>query len=486
MAGLEALPSARTHEMALLAINPDRAQGCASRRPCLSLRSVLSAILTWLALGTTSDAIATSAPPDTLIRNVTIITLDTPGVVPDASILLRQGRIAAIFRPGQAVPAAANIIDGAGGYLIPGLVDSHTHFYQAGDNEVSSYLRYGLTTVFSLGTPDNALQDLVRTRARIDAGELAGPHLYATGPSIGGYRQLQTVAQVEPFLDEMQGLRLELVKVYNDVSQPVFDALVAGARRRHMGVFGHMPRGFPPEYTITHGLNVLAHMEELFFTTFEGPIDEELATFSPAWAPDQARIAPVLDLLARNNVAIISNLSASFSFQNLWVDEDRELSVADREYQTAQSAAYWRRGNYSRRSQIGRRMVREQIKYALIRQLTYEAARRGILLLAGSDAPNPAQYPGRSLHQELRLMVASGLTEEEALRTATVNAGLAAERFFNARSCFGVIRIGCEADLLLLSANPIENIRNTQSMVGVMTDGRWYTREALDRIARPR
>ena len=447
-----------------------------------SLRIVLAAVGIWVApasgLARPSQAI--------LFQNVNVVTMDAAGVIPNARVLVRDGIILAILREGQAAPAGVTIIDGNNGFLVPGLVDAHIHIYQAADHEVTSYLRYGLTTVFSLGTPDNALAALRDTRARIASGDLAGPHIYATGPTVGGYRQVNSVAEVEPFLTEMQQLGAEFIKVYNDVPQPVFDALVEGARQRRMGVFGHMPRSFAPEYTIQHGLNVLAHMEELFFTAFEAPGDEALSTFSPSWTPDESRSGPILDLLARNRVAIIPNLGASFSFQNLWVDEERELSVADNAYQTPETAAYWRRSNYSRRNLVGPRMVREQIKYALMRRLTYQAAQRNILLLAGSDAPNPAQYPGRSLHQELRLLVAAGLTEEQALRTATVNPGIAAQRWLGAQTCFGLIRSGCEADLLLLRANPLENIRNTEAIVGVMTDGRWYTRDELNEIARPR
>src|SRR5205814_507858 len=147
------------------------------------------------------------------------------------------------------------------------------------------------------------------------SGELVGAHLYATGEAIANHIQLNTPVEVEPFLTRLHEQNgLEFVKVYNEIQQDVFDAVVAGAHRRGMGVFGHMPRRFPPQYTLTHGLNVVAHMEEFFFTEFQGPRDRDLDTFSPDWTPDYSKINPILDLVAENHVAIIPNLVASNTF----------------------------------------------------------------------------------------------------------------------------------------------------------------------------
>ncbi len=429
-----------------------------------------------------AETYATSSPR-TLIRNVNVVTLDQRGVLQGVSVVTNRGRIEAILQHGAREPANVTVIDGQGNYLIPGLIDAHMHFQNP--NELAGYLRYGVTTVFSLGTPDPMLTSLLETRRRIASGELIGAHLYATGPIIPQNRAL-TVDQVEPFLDEMQRDGLEYIKVYNEIPQPVFDALVAGAHRRGMGVFGHMPRRFPPEYTITHGLNVLAHMEELFFTTFQGPRDAQLPDLTPDWTPDYSKVDPILDLIAANHVAIVPNLVASFNFQSLWADEGRMLATPDFQNLEPDVAAEWPGQNYSHRNLIEKRMLREQLKYPLLRLLTYRAQQKGILLLAGTDAPIPAMYPGRSLHEELRLLAAAGLTNEQALRAATINGGEAARRFVDHNACIGVIQVRCEADLVLVRGNPLDDIRHTQEIVGVMTDGRYYTRETLDRLAEPR
>jgi hypothetical protein len=247
-----------------------------------------------------------------------------------------------------------------------------------------------------------------------------------------------------------------------------------------------MPRNFPPEYTLSHGVNVIAHMEEFFFTTFAGPRDRDLESMQPDWTPDYSRIDPILDIAARNDVAIIPNLVASDTFQDLWVDESRTLDLPDLAYLAPEVAAEWRQHNHSRRGQQALRQIREQIKYPLIRAMTYRAQRRGVLLLAGTDAPIPGLFPGRSLHQELRLLVSAGLSAEEALRAATTNGGTAVRRWVDESTCVGAIRAGCEADLVLLRGNPLEDIRRTEAIARVFADGRAFTPQELEGLARPR
>lgn len=431
---------------------------------------------------TTAGASVQAGPPDAVIRNVNIVTLDERGVMADAAVVVRDGRIAEIIDAAVA-PAAARVINGQGGWLMAGLIDAHVH-YQT-NPELAGYLRYGVTTVLSLGSRSPQLEGMIEARRRQGAEDLVGAHLYGTGPAVANGQAIENPDDVPAYLDRLQTDGAGFVKVYNGISQPVFERLVQEARARNMGIFGHMPRGFPVAQALTGGLNVLAHMEELFFTEFGGPRDADLDAMAPDWAPDLSKVEPLLDLIAENDVIIIPNLAISAGYAGLWRDEGIELSAPDMAYWPEDIASGWREGNYSHRPNIERRIMREQIKYPLIRLLTYRAQQRGILLLTGTDAPLPPMYPGRSLHQELRLLVAAGLTREQALRAATVNGGIAVSRYVDRNACIGVIRPGCEADLVLLRANPLEDIRNTEGVIGVMTDGHWYLRDELDELARP-
>lgn len=452
------------------------------------LRTMLMAALTEAALMAAAlvltPQLAAAQTERTVIANVNIVTLDERGVIENGAVVINGGRIERVLGPGQRAPRGASVIDGQGGWLMAGLIDAHMHFSR--ENELASYLRYGVTTVLSLGDPDDVIEGLIDARRRQAAGQLVGARLYATGRTIANHARLEIPEQVEPYLDWLEENGFEFVKTYNAIPQPVFDAVVAGARRRGMGVFSHMPRAFPPEYALTHGINVVAHMEEFFFTTFEGPTDQDLEALRPDWTPDYARMDPILDVVAEAGVAIIPNLVASDVFQNLWVDESQALDIPDLAYIHPEDAALWREYNYSRRSQQALRQRREQIKYPLIRAMTYRAQQRGVMLLAGTDAPLPGLFPGRSLHQELRLLVSAGLSPEEALRAATINGGTAVRAWVDADACIGVIAAGCEADLVLLAANPLEDIRNAERIVRIFADGRAYTPEELEALARPR
>jgi imidazolonepropionase-like amidohydrolase len=180
-----------------------------------------------------------------------------------------------------------------------------------------------------------------------------------------------------------------------------------------------------------------------------------------------------------NDVAVIPNLVASETFMNLWLDPETVFASPEMAFVDGATAAEWRQGHFATRSGIEKRMLRERLKLPLLHTLTWQAHKRGVLLVAGTDAPLPALFPGKSLHQELRLLVAAGLTPAEALATATRNAGKVVRDFVDPSACVGVIRAGCDADLVLLRGDPTADIRNTEAIVGIMADGRWVTPQSL-------
>ena len=429
----------------------------------IAFRAALAAILAGLA------AAAPAQGPATLIRNVTVVTLDQRGTLPGAALLIENGKISRILKQGEPLPSAAVSIDGTGKYVIPGLVDAHVHIDRP--QSLADYLRYGVTTVFSLGTRDEHRAELRALMAAQKAGKVEGAKLYATGPSIGNHRRIENVAGVQPFLDELQRDGLSYVKAYNAIPRDVFDALADGAHARGMGVFGHIPRTFPAAHSLGK-IDVVAHMEEFFFALNHATAtDSALSKLSPEWEPDTAPAEALLDQLAARGGAIVPKLVASAVFRTWWLDEDLWLGLPDSARLDAETRQGWRDYNHSRRDQVEKRMLREEIKQPFIRKLTYLAQKKGVRLLAGSDAPIPGIYAGRSLHQELRLLVAAGLTIEEALRAATLNAGQVARRHVDRSTCFGAIEPGCEADLVLLDADPLADIRNVGRIHAVVSDG---------------
>jgi hypothetical protein len=293
---------------------------------------------------------AHAAAPPALIHDVNILTLDERGTIANASLLLRDGKIERIIKPGEPLPAGVERIEGAGRYLIPGLVDAHTHFEAT--NEFASFLAYGVTSVFALGAQsDEQVPEIVAAMKAQSQGKLVGAHLYSTGPSVPVHHDLKSVAEVAPFMGALQRDGFGYIKVYNKIPKDVFDAIVAQARQRAMGVFGHLPRQFPAQYSLSHGLNVVAHMEEFFFAPFSADVtDSALATLSPDWQPDLALADSLLETAKANEVAIIPNLVASRNFRDLWVDEDQAFALPDARYIDPETIGEWRKYNYSHRN----------------------------------------------------------------------------------------------------------------------------------------
>jgi imidazolonepropionase-like amidohydrolase len=426
---------------------------------------------------------SSNAATTVVIADTNVVTMDDAGtVLAGASVVIAHGRIARIVPAGGAVPSAGvTRIDGHGGWLIPGLIDGHTHYDQ--DYQLALYLRSGVTTTVSLGRPAEAMKPFPHIQAEIAAGRFPGPTVYATGPIISNSIQIDTPDQARAFVDEEARTGYGFVKVYNGTSRVVFDAVVAETRHQGMGVFGHMPRDIDPEYVVSNGLNVLAHMEELFFTALKAPRDRDLDSLTPDWRPDTSRIDAIFDEMKAHDVVIIPNLVASYGFAQLWVDPRSILAGPEIGQLDDETATGWRTGNFTHRPDVMKRILREQLKLPLLFQLTWRAHQKGVLLVAGTDSPIPPIFPGTSLHEELRLLVMAGLTPKEALATATRNAGEMIRRYVDRKACIGVVRAGCEADLVLLSADPLGDIRATEAIVGVMSDGRWRNRAELDRLA---
>ena len=428
-------------------------------------------------------AMMVTVPPPVVITHVNVVTMDLEStVLTDASVEIAGGKITRILRSGGPEPSAAKIVDGKGRWLMPGLIDSHIHYDE--EVELTSYLRKGVTTVISLGDPPEQIARMPASLAKVASGELAGPRLYAAGLIISNGIKLTTAPETRAFVRAEKAAGRRLIKVYNDTSREVFDAAADEAHHLHMGVFGHMPRALDPQYVVSSGLDVLAHAEELFFSSLKGSGDVDLATLTPDWKPDLSTLDPVLQAMADHKVFLIPNLVASYHFVEQWVDPDPIFTSTEASLLTQDTIEGWRDHNYAHRTQVEKRMLREALKRPLLDLITWKAHQHGVVLLAGTDSPIPTNWPGESLHEELRLLVAVGLTNDEVLAAATRNAGDLIKSRLDPAACLGVVREGCEADLLLLTKDPRADIRNTETIEAIIAKGRWFTPAEL--VARER
>ncbi len=420
--------------------------------------------------------------------NVNVVTMAEDGLAEGQTVIIRDGVVVEIGPVGElATPSGGDVIDGEGRYLMPGLADMHVHL--GGPDEYINYLAHGVTTVMSLGGPTNRSILIRDDRDAIRRGELLGPNIIATArifdgdPPTGGGSALHSLASPEAAraaVTELDRGGFDFAKIYNNVSREVFDAIVAEADARDLSVVGHIPRNIDPAHSLGHGMDVVAHSEEFFFTVFRGPRSTE--NIDKSYRPDLSISPGLVEILRDAEVFVTPNLSFSFSIQVMWDGMDNVWSDPEMAYLAPATAREWRRGNLNRRDYVEYFMFRDNLKYGLMQELTRRFQASGIPMLLGTDAPLEALFPGKSAHRELRELVKAGLTSLEALEIATRNAGDFADRHLPASERFGRVAVGYRADLLLVDDNPLDDVRNVEHISGVMVRGRWLDRSRLDEL----
>ena len=396
------------------------------------------------------------------------------------AIVIESGAIRELIEAGNVADVGdAAVIDGHGGFLTPGLIDVHVHHR---DNlEYLNYVAHGVTTVVGLGQGRTA-REFRRIRDDIASGKIIGPRIYTTAGAIANHVDIRDPDTAREYVRSLSAQGYDLVKTYNNIPKDVFDAVVDESEREGLSVFGHLPRQFPVEYSLAHGLDVVAHAEEFYFAHFGGPRDQELDAFYGETLPDIGKANAVIDLMVEHDVALIPNIIYSFTIAKFWEDEDATLANPELAFWHPSLREYWREANGARRDRIDKRMLRERIKYGFTHEFTRRAHESGVLIATGTDAPIQGVIPGASLHGEMRELVKSGLNFEESLAAATRNGGLLVARYIDANARIGRIAPGYEADFVLVASNPLEDIRSMSLIEGVMVDGVWYDKDKLDRL----
>lgn len=462
----------------------------------------ITALAMLLSPGLSACATEPPASPDAAtlaVVGATVITLDGSGRVADATVLISGDSILSVGpRDSVAVPPGTTTVDGRGRFLVPGFTDAHIHLRS--ERELLSYLRHGVTTVWNLsGTPEDA-PDILETRRAVAGGERLGPTIYTTGPVLDGdppnFAAVSTVVtqagQAESVVEAQHRRGYDFIKIYNNLDPAVAEAAIAAAHARGMPAFGHIPRR-PERATalqraVQAGLDVIAHSEEIFFTYHHEGVEEMLDAGEVPYR-DPAGIPEVVALLRDAGAAVIPNLSFVAVTRRQLDDlealqEDPEVILADPEsrYLAPDTRRMWTRYNVTRRSDLERFDRREVAKQSYVRQLTPALAGADVPLFAGTDATLPGLYPGPSLHLELQELVAAGLSPRQALGTATRTPGEFLRRHVAGAPRSGVIAPGARADLVLLSADPLDDIAHTRRIEGVVVRGRWFPLDELEAL----
>jgi hypothetical protein len=388
-----------------------------------------------------------------LFRNVRVVDTMTGAVEGPTEVLVGNGRVIRLGH-GISPPRGTTVVNAGGRYLMPGLIDTHVHLTD--DRQLLLFLASGVTTVQSLGGP---VAENVARRERIEEGTLLGPEvvscdIVARGP----------VSDPAAFVDEAVSAGVGCIKVYSppDWTAAELNALVDAAERRGLRIGGHLARNLPLEQALGHRQQFVAHAEEYLYTHF----------FKFRDRLNVARIQEAADLTRTSGVSVTPTLVAYHAIvEQVGPGIERLMRMPELKYVPPDVADRWMPSNNRYRQRFtpedGARL---RDAYEFQQKIVAAFSVGAIPLALGTDAsPSmPFVIPGFSALDELDELAAAGLSPAAVLSVATRGGALQLQR-----GDIGVLTPGARADLLLLDANPLDDVRNVRRQAGVMANGRW-------------
>jgi hypothetical protein len=410
---------------------------------------------------------ALSAQDTTAFVDVNVIPMDRQAVLPHRVVLVARGAVVAVASQDSiVVPRSARRIEGNGtSYLLPGLVDSHVHLEIDERRWLPVFLASGVTTVINLRGEARHLT----LRDDVAAGRVVGPSILTAGR----YANMPLITTPEEAAAEVQSQRAagyDLIKIHGNLTGPAFARLADESRRVGIPLVGHAPRNLAFDSVIANRQTMVAHVEELLYTHYRragdtagtGALGARMRTAGVWLTPNLVAYSLIARQIGRPEV--IDSL--------LRLPESRMLDSAMRQL--------WRGGMYTNRP-LPDAPAYERNRVFLF-DVTAGLHAAGVRMLAGTDTPLPGIYPGKSLLDELDLLVVAGLSRFEALATATRNAGEFIGTQVRKDVRVGTVSAGARADLVLLAGNPLDDFGTLRKPLGVMAAGRWYSSDDLNRL----
>ncbi len=393
---------------------------------------------------------------EVLISNTNLFDPLTGLMLPNRTILVQEDRIVAIGTPDSPikVPPGTQVIDGSGKYVIPGLIDAHVHldFLLAavnvkGEEVLPLYLGNGVTTVRCIGDqvmPQKAIAEYA------DAYPERCPSVFISSPLIDGPNPMHTAghtvddpAKVPAFLDSMVAYGVKTLKMYVGLDSAVFHKVIQEGHKRGLTVAAHLPsRHVSLQNAIAWDLDIIEHIW--------GIKDDSL--LMAKMVQQGMMVDPTL--------VVFKNMIYLPDLPEVWQSKDHYY-VPDTLH------ASWDLYRRDPKKFNDQNLKSRHEKMQSYKNITGALYRAGVTLLAGSDSPEPYCPPGFALHDELVLLVESGLPPEAALKCATINNARALKQASN----LGTVEVGKIADMVILDANPLINIRNTRKIHRVIHRG---------------
>ena len=436
-----------------------------------------------------------AAPKPIAIAGVNVIDVTHGAIAAGSTVVLSGGRIVDVGKSANVhIPHSAQVVDGSGRFLIPGLWDMHVHmvfgdwFPQSREIVLPLFVANGVTGVRDMG---GELEVLQQWRREIGQGKLLGPRIVTSGPMLDGPKPRfpSSVAVASPedgrkAVDDLKRRGADFIKLQSLMSRESYFAIADEARRQGIVFAGHVPDAIRAVEASNAGQKSIEHLTGVFEgcsnvedELLRGPkgIKRFLETF------DDAKAAALIAVFKKNRTWQAPTL--------VWERGGNLLDQRDLQHdpRARYVPASWKNGAWRRftedilKDQANDDLQTRQRFVAKEIEVVRDMHRAGIPFLAGTDtAAGVYVFPGFSLHEEMQLLVRAGFTPLEALQCATRNPA----EYLGKLSEMGTLEKGKVADLVLLDANPLEDIANTQRIASVVAAGQYLSRTDLDRLLR--
>lgn len=455
--------------------------------------SLLGGIAAW---GATACGAASGAGADapeasdsgaqgvTVFTNVAVLPMTSETVLSGQTVVVAGEAIREVGPAGEVeTPEGATVVDGTGRYLMPGLAEMHAHVppganppRDAVEDILFLYVANGITTI--RGMLGSAYQ--LPLADELERGEVLGPTFYVGAPSING-GSAPTPADAERMVRAHKEAGYDLQKIHPGVSRETWDRMVEVAVEEGLTWGGHVPADVGLVHAMETGISTVDHLDGYVQAIASDDVQAQVGAGTIrlgglARGVDEEKLAEIVQMTIDRNVYVVPTM---YLWENLYgaPDVDAMLAQPEMKYVSARQHAAWRR-----QAGGGPRGTPEEVEaYLELRKRILKAlSDAGAGILMGTDSPQLFNVPGFALHREIEVMSEAGMSNYEVLRSGTVAVGEYVADHLGLDGSFGTVAAGQRADLVLLNANPLDDLANLMNRAGVMVRGRWIDGDEIE------
>jgi len=411
------------------------------------------------------------------IVEVNVIPMDREILLENQTVLISDGKIVSIINSADFQnDGTFQLIDGKGKFLMPGLSEFHSHIpnnMELAEETMWLYLMHGVLTVRGMiGHPNHLV-----LKEKIANGEIAGPRIFAAGPSLNG-TSVENPAMGKQMVKEQAEANYDHLKLHPGLDKPKFDAIAETAQREGIFYGGHVSLDVGLEYALAGGYRSIEHMDGYIEAMVRNKslLDPQISGLfgvNLIEHIDRSKMDFMVDMTQAQKTWIVPTQSlferwmGSASAQEFeQMDEFKLMSVSTR-------ANWFRQKRMFDNSQPDKEKLEAYLNFR--REMLMKLHNAGVPFVLGSDSPQILNVPGVATLHEMTALARAGMTPYEIYKTGTLNAA----EYFNQKGQFGQVSVGADADLVLLGENPLDAVEKFQSIEGIIVQGKFIPKSTL-------